>query len=66
MGTPGLDLPAGAVAILRGRGADVAVVQACTLEDERLFSHRRAPGHGRFAGLVWRADEDASTPTGAA
>ena len=65
-GTPGLDLPAGAVAILRGRGADVAVVQACTLEDERLFSHRRAPGQGRFAGLVWRADEDASTPTGAA
>ena len=56
----------GTLADMAARGADVAVVQACTLEDERLFSHRRAPGQGRFAGLVWRADEDASTPTGAA
>ena len=65
-GTPGLDLPAGAVAILRERGVATAVVDACTLEDERLFSHRRAPGRGRFVGLVWRTDEDAPTRTGEA
>lgn len=63
-GTPALDLPAGAVAILRERGVETTVVAACTLEDERLFSHRRAPGRGRFAGLVWRAAEPAPTPTG--
>ncbi|MBG6218039.1 YfiH family protein [Arthrobacter sp. CAN_A6] len=26
----------------------------CTLENPRLFSHRREPGAGRIAGLVWR------------
>lgn len=53
-GTPALDLPAGAEAVLRGLGVDVERVPVCTLEDERLFSHRRDPGRGRFAGLVWR------------
>ena len=53
-GTPSLDLPAGAEAVLAARGVDVHRVQLCTVEDERLFSHRRAPGRGRFAGLVWR------------
>lgn len=53
-GTPSLDLPAGAVAVLAGRGVDVHRVELCTVEDERLFSHRRAPGRGRFTGLVWR------------
>lgn len=53
-GTPALDLPAAAEAILRAGGAETERVDVCTLEDERLFSHRRAPGEGRFAGLVWR------------
>ncbi|MDY6051416.1 MAG: polyphenol oxidase family protein [Rothia sp. (in: high G+C Gram-positive bacteria)] len=59
-GTPGLDLPAGARAVLAslpqvtGVHSDLA---ACTFENENLFSHR---GHtqkqepaGRIAGLVW-------------
>ncbi|XNZ01328.1 polyphenol oxidase family protein [Micrococcus luteus] len=53
-GTPALDLPAGARAVLATRGVEVEHVDLCTVEDERLFSHRRAPGRGRFAGLVWR------------
>lgn len=53
-GTPSLDLPAGAVSVLAGRGVHVHRVDLCTVEDERLFSHRRAPGRGRFTGLVWR------------
>lgn len=60
-GTPALDLPAGAEAVLASLGAAVERVRACTLEDDRLFSHRRAPGRGRFAGLVWRTPADAST-----
>ncbi|QCU77842.1 laccase domain-containing protein [Citricoccus sp. SGAir0253] len=56
-GTPALDLPAGATAVLQGLGVAVHRVDACTLEDERLFSHRREPGRGRFAGLVWRTPE---------
>lgn len=53
-GTPSLDLPAGAASVLAARGVDVHRVELCTVEDERLFSHRRAPGRGRFTGLVWR------------
>ena len=63
-GTPALDLPAGAAEVLRARGVATATIDVCTREDERLFSHRRAPGEGRFAGLVWRADPDATTPRG--
>lgn len=53
-GTASLDLPAGAVSVLAARGVDVHRVELCTVEDDRLFSHRRAPGRGRFTGLVWR------------
>jgi YfiH family protein len=55
-GTPALDLPAGAEAVLRQLGVTVHREDRCTVEDERLFSHRRAPGEGRFAGLVWRTE----------
>ncbi len=56
-GTPALDLPAGVVADLESAGvASVVRVPACTIEDERFFSHRRATRQGtttgRFAGLV--------------
>ncbi|MGH1977653.1 polyphenol oxidase family protein [Rothia sp. L_38] len=59
-GTPGLDLPAGARAVLASLPQVTRVhsdLAACTFEHEHLFSHR---GHtqkqepaGRIAGLVW-------------
>jgi YfiH family protein len=56
-GTPGLDLPAGAAAVLRRAGvADVLLTGWCTDTDERFFSHRRAQRAGtttgRSAGVV--------------
>ena len=58
-GTPGLDLPAAVRSQLQDAGVAVEYSGNCTLEDERLFSYRRDPGTGRFAGLVWteRTDE---------
>lgn len=54
-GTPSLDLAAAAAAILGAAGVDrVERVAACTYEDERFYSFRRAPGTGRFAGVVLR------------
>ncbi|WP_343206263.1 polyphenol oxidase family protein [Arthrobacter yangruifuii] len=53
-GTPALDLPAGAEAQLAGLGVAVERVPGCTLENEELFSHRRSPAAGRFAGVIWR------------
>lgn len=56
-GTPALDLPAGVAAELGSAGlASVERSHACTVEDDRWFSHRRATRSGtttgRFAGLV--------------
>lgn len=56
-GTPSLDLPAGAVAVLRAAGVgSVRSVGICTAEDDRFFSHRGDGGAvaptGRFAGVV--------------
>lgn len=56
-GTPGLDLPAGAVAVLRRAGVgDVVATGLCTDTDDRFFSHRRAQRAGtttgRSAGVV--------------
>ena len=53
-GTPALDLPAGAEAQLETLGVETRRLGGCTLEDSRLFSYRRNPQTGRFAGLVWR------------
>ena len=53
-GTPALDLPAGVMKQLAAAGVPVHTdAAACTFEQEALYSHRRAPGQGRFAGLVW-------------
>lgn len=52
-GTPGLDLPAGARSQLEANGVTVEYSGPCTLENEDLFSYRRNPDTGRFAGLVW-------------
>jgi YfiH family protein len=57
-GTPALDLPAAARQQLLRAGVHVepepAALSWCTAEHTTLFSHRRAPGLGRIAGLVWR------------
>jgi YfiH family protein len=56
-GTPALDLPAGAAAQLETLDVETRRPGGCTLEDSRLFSYRRNPQTGRFAGLVWREDD---------
>ncbi|WP_344227433.1 polyphenol oxidase family protein, partial [Citricoccus alkalitolerans] len=56
-GTPALDLPAGAQAVLESLGVTVHRSPVCTREDPRVFSHRRDPGRGRFIGFVWRREE---------
>jgi YfiH family protein len=53
-GTPGLDLRAGVAGVLRDAGIrEVVHDPRCTVEDRRLFSHRRDGVTGRQAGLVW-------------
>ncbi|GAA1120708.1 polyphenol oxidase family protein [Nesterenkonia jeotgali] len=52
-GSSALNLRAEARAVLDGQGVRVAELAGCTIEDESLFSHRRAPGKGRFAGVIW-------------
>lgn len=58
-GTPALDLPRAAETLLARVGVQVRRSAICTLEDDRVFSHRRVPGQGRCAGLVWRGDTPA-------
>ncbi|MBG6224705.1 YfiH family protein [Arthrobacter sp. CAN_A2] len=57
-GTPALDLPRAVHVQLTRAGARVERLGgsgiACTVENPELYSHRRAPGAGRIAGLVWR------------
>ncbi len=54
-GTPALDLPRGAAAVLRGTGVGrIHGVKACTCTDDRFYSYRRAAVSGRFAGVVVR------------
>src|SRR3954462_4433897 len=52
-GTPALDLAAGAAAELGQLDVRVHRAPGCTREDAGLFSYRRDPGCGRFAGLIW-------------
>jgi YfiH family protein len=53
-GTPGLDLRAGIAEVLRRTGVRQVVHDPrCTVEDPRLFSHRRDGVTGRQAGVVW-------------
>lgn len=53
-GTTGLDLRAGLAQVLRGAGVGQVVHDPrCTVEDRRLFSHRRDGVTGRQAGVVW-------------
>lgn len=68
-GTPSLDLPAGVLGILAASGVEVDHLAACTLEDERFYSHRRAgreglPSTGRFAGVVRAAGQNPARHAG--
>ena len=57
-GTPSLDLPAGAVAVLRGLGVErVERMPACTITDLRFYFYRRDGVTGRFAGVVRTASQ---------
>ena len=47
----GLDLPAAVRSQLQDAGVSVEYSGGCTLEDDTLFSYRRDPNTGRFAGL---------------
>jgi YfiH family protein len=51
-GTAGLDLVAGALAILRQAGVAARATRICTAEDDRFYSYRRDGVTGRFAGVV--------------
>lgn len=53
-GTPGLDLPAGALAQLADLGVRARSVAGCTLESGALFSYRRDGRTGRSAGVIVR------------
>ncbi|WP_314326385.1 polyphenol oxidase family protein [Paenarthrobacter ilicis] len=52
-GTASLDLPAGVRSQLAELEVPVLYSGECTLENKDLFSYRRDPRTGRFAGLVW-------------
>lgn len=53
-GTPAIDVAGGVVEQVAARGVPVTWVPGCTREDDRLFSYRRAPRTGRFAGVIRR------------
>lgn len=56
-GTPSIDLRAGVTSQLTRLDVEVNHIAVCTLEEPRLFSHRRAEPIGRFAGLVYRTNQ---------
>lgn len=51
-GTPAIDVAAGVVSQLHDLDVPVEWIPGCTRESDRLYSHRRDPGTGRFAGLI--------------
>ncbi|XVV02062.1 peptidoglycan editing factor PgeF [Actinosynnema sp. CA-248983] len=53
-GTPSLDLRAGLWQQLADAGVGrIGIDPRCTVEEKTLFSHRRDPGTGRIAGVIW-------------
>ncbi|MFT7838247.1 peptidoglycan editing factor PgeF [Saccharothrix sp. BKS2] len=53
-GKPALDLRAGLWQQLADAGVGrIGLDPRCTVEERSLFSHRREPGTGRLAGVVW-------------
>jgi YfiH family protein len=63
-GTPAIDVGAGVVAQLTGRGVPLTWVSGCTREDDRLFSYRRSTPTGRFAGVIRRYAVDPTADAG--
>jgi polyphenol oxidase len=54
VGTPGLDLRAGIARQLTALGVRaIDIDPRCTVDDRKLFSHRRDAPTGRLASLVW-------------
>jgi copper oxidase (laccase) domain-containing protein len=54
IGTPSIDLHAGLRRQLTGLGiGKIDADPRCTVEDDQLFSHRRAQPTGRFASVTW-------------
>lgn len=56
-GTTAISLREGAAWALAEAGLtrqNIWMSAECTRESERVFSHRRQPGEGRFAGIVWQ------------
>ncbi len=51
-GTPAIDVAAAVVDQLRARSVAVQWIWGCTRESDVLFSYRRQPRTGRFAGVV--------------
>lgn len=52
-GTPSLDLRAGCRSVLESAGvAEAVLAGGCTIEDRTLYSYRREPVTGRFAGVI--------------
>jgi YfiH family protein len=56
-GTAAIDVAAGVVDQLRSRSVAVRWVRGCTRESEQLFSYRRQPRTGRFAGVIRLLDD---------
>lgn len=53
-GTPGVDLRAGIARQLRSLGVrSVDIDPRCTVDDAKLFSHRRDAPTGRLASVIW-------------
>jgi polyphenol oxidase len=53
-GKPALDLRAGLVTQLEKAGVrKIGMDPRCTVEERTLFSHRRDPGTGRLASVIW-------------
>jgi polyphenol oxidase len=59
-GSPAIDVAAAVVDQLRARSVAVQWIWGCTRESDVLFSYRRQPRTGRFAGVVRLLD----APTG--
>lgn len=51
-GTPAVDVAAGVVEQLVSHGVEITWVPGCTRESPHLYSYRRHPRTGRFAGIV--------------
>jgi YfiH family protein len=61
-GTPAIDVAAGVVEQLRARTVAVQWIPGCSRESEDLFSYRRRPRTGRFAGVIRLLDGRSGGP----